>query len=119
MAIASREAVTPPGFEGFPWADMLNMWSNDFYSRSVELRIWHAHNNSPELTARGYWLEASKRHIEMWAWLEARFEMFVIPRFDFEGSAFLDIESGDRDWDRLAAFSTFYLGDKISKPVVG
>lgn len=115
------EAYMPEGLHDFPWKNLCHMWDVDFPRGNEHLRVklWYPMGEG-STTPQQYHMQALVQHIEVWEWLEKRFELVDVPEFDCRGRAWLapvvhpthDFDTGvwAQRYDQLAVWGTFHLG---------
>lgn len=113
-------AHAPDPLKEFPWMEDVYMW--DGYSLAapgILLRVWYRPRSiwyqqaSMQLRPQGFVREGLERHMQVWNWLEERFNFWALPSLDFEGTPGFELnESGPQTWTRMAVFGSFRLGPR-------
>lgn len=117
MPRISSAAMLPPNLAGFPWPDMLHMWDLDLPWRATRLRLLHQPSDllapaTPGLSAIPFLNEAWLKHAEIWLWLEERYRLPRVPKFEADGHGVFFADSSEQSYARVEAWSEFYIGSR-------
>lgn len=106
------DPTMPPGLEDFPWKCYVHVWDYSSLSHcGPRLVIWYP-PASLEGTAQQYVRDAISLHMEVWLWLEARFELAAVPAMTAQGRGFNP--EGAQLYDQVQCTGTFELGTRRS-----